>query len=159
MNRREFFATTGAAAAVAALPLSAAAGSEFPLIGQPLIGLKFIARQWGARGEWFQDKWAKRFHSIKVGEKFTEVFLHKLRTNAFTGHEAPYVTNCPHAMAYAADTMIDMERYSLIKSRNTSAQYPFLKIPAGADRAKVIRNRIDHLDAMGYARDALGDIG
>jgi hypothetical protein len=159
MNRRKFFAVTAAAATVSALPISVAASAKFPLIGQPLIGLVISQSQWTSIGDKATSAWGKRFHSIDDSGEWVEVFLNKLRKNAFSGQISPYMTNCPYDLARAAYTMIDMEKYSIIKSRNPGNGYPFIKIPLGADRELVIQNRIEYLDKMGYARDAMGNIG
>lgn len=158
MNRREFIITTGSVAVATTMP-ALAAPVKYPLIGQPIIGLLFSQKTWDETGEYFQKTFHKRIHSMKDHHRGMEVFLSKHRANAYTGVVSPYANNVPHMMAANSYNMVDLETFKLIKSRFSDIRVPFLEIPEGANRDLVVKNRIEYLDHMGFARNALGPIG
>lgn len=142
MNRREFIQASLAAPAVTMIPTSSAATTaKYPLIGQKLFGIIITKEQWemNTSNKFFPHSRVHLVLPFNNGHDTrprVEVFMKKSKNM----YHAPDITQLPIGVSYGADTIVDMETFSLVKCRNSHYRGE-LKIPIGADKRLVMENR------------------
>lgn len=144
MKRREFIKASIVAPIVAATPISLFAESyKYPIIGQPYYGIIMDKDRWYVDvSNWLKYKihssFNERIYSIDdMRNNRVEVFIKKVK-NHFAHQERIML---PTSITYIADTIVDMETFTILKHRNDGVIKGEMKIPVGANEQLVMENR------------------
>jgi hypothetical protein len=133
MKRREFIKTTVAAAIALTAPMSLSAEVyKYPLIGQPLLTGLFKTDIFE---KYVKDRIASKIQSVTPGHNYIEVVIKK---NPYGKQNLLH--SIPHAFAHGAYTIVDMETFTILKSRE-GATPKYLTIPDSANVKLVMENR------------------
>ena len=142
MKRRDFLVGAAVLPAVVAIPATTQApANKFPLIGGRYIRFIFrkdiYERHIATSPYQLSDERIVSVTDLKGGSPTTprvEVIIRKR-----PGVDSVFM-NAPRSYGYGADTIVDLETYTIKKSRN-AIHAPLIPVPEGADVALVEANR------------------